>query len=533
MANWLVFTIVVRTMRGKWWKMIAMTESRSLTLGVVQKILATACFSWIIAIPCDAQMFDPFVQTSLDEEAGIVTSSHGIVLEGNILTYTARAGHIPIRDNATGQAHGMMFFISYSLERESEGARPITFLWNGGPGSSSSLVHLLGFGPKRLDSSGAVIVNDGTWLEFSDLVFVDPIGTGYSRPTRPDYGAEFYQDRGDAESVAEFVRVFLTRADAWDAPLFLAGESFGVLRATRVEDVLRRRSIAVAGLMNIGLVPPLATISEEVSVALTIPTYAAAAIYHGQLDGDFETMLRESTRWALQDYAPALTKLEGLSANERARLRADLSRFTGVSLTLADSTLVLGMGPFSERLLREDGLVIGRYDSRLTGQLDTTQVPYDPTSDPSLKDNIDDVGVVRYMREELGFRSDLQYQGPFGGGYPSPNSFRGDWMSVLWDRSETSRAAIDDRSMDATPAVERVLRANQDLRIYVACGYFDLVCPYSTIDHMVEIMDPSLANRITVRTYHGGHAIYMDDSARLQMRADVETFVRARTARLP
>ena len=514
--------------------MIAMTESRRLVLGVGRKSVATACFAWIIATPCGAQMLDPFVQAGLDEEAGIVTSSHEIVLDGSTVTYTARAGHIPIRDNATGRAHGMMFFISYSLERESAQARPITFLWNGGPGSSSSLVHLSGFGPKRLDSSGVAVVNDGTWLEFTDLVFVDPIGTGYSRPTKPDYGAEFYQDRGDAESVAEFIRVFLTRADAWDAPLFLAGESFGVLRATRVGDVLRRRSVAVAGLMHIGLVPPLATISEEVSIALTIPTYAAAAMYHGRLDGNFETMLVEATQWALQDYAPVLAQLdEGVSASERARVRADLSRFTGVSPTAVDSTLVLGMGPFSEWLLREDGFVVGRYDSRLTGLLDTTQVMYDPTSDPSLRDIIDDVGVVRYMREELGFRSDLQYQGPFGGGYPSPNSFRGDWMSVLWDQSETSRAAVDDQSMDATPAVERVLKADRDLRIYVACGYFDLICPYSAIDHMIEIMDPSLANRITVRTYHGGHAIYTDDAARLQMRADVEAFVRAKTGRLP
>jgi carboxypeptidase C (cathepsin A) len=158
---------------------------------------------------------------------------------------------------------------------------------------------------------------------------------------------------------------------------------------------------------------------------------------------------------------------------------------------------------------------------------------YDPTTDPSLKDIIDDVAVNRYMRNELEYFSDLTYQGPFGGGYPPPSSFRGDWMSVLWDRSETARAPVDDRSTDSRPAVQRVMEADDDLAVYIACGYFDLVCSYAVIDHMVTEIEPPLAERITVRTYAGGHAIYTDEDARRQMRTDVTAFIESRLGDRP
>ena len=460
----------------------------------------------------------------------IVTTRHEIDDGGQALAYTTHAGRIPIRHNATGETRGDMFFVAYSAAAgENTALRPLTFAWNGGPGSSSSLVHLLGFGPKRIGNDGEIRSNEGTWLGATDLVFVDPIGTGYSRPVREEYGAEFYQDRGDAESVAEFIRVYLTRADAWERPLFLAGESFGVLRAIRVADVLRGKGIPVAGLIHIGLVPPLAEIGDPLETALAVPTYAAAAHYHRRLDpalqGDLESTLAEAERWARDAYAPALERPGSLTAGERAEIRAGLARLTGIGAEAIDSTLVIPMGVFAATLLADEGRVVGRYDSRVTGPIDRTQTMYDPTTDPSLENIIDDVAVIRYMRDELGYRSDLRYQGPFGGGYPPPDSFRGDWMSVMWDRSEDARAPVDDRSSDPTPAVERVMRANEALRLFVACGYYDLVCSYALIEEMVASLDPTLADRITVRIYPGGHAVYDDDRVRGRMRTDVTAFI--------
>ena len=156
------------------------------------------------------------------------------MVDGHTLRYTARAGHISIRDNDAGMIHGRMFFVSYTLDRPAGPPRPVTFLWNGGPGSNAALVHLIGFGPKRIapppgaatEARWAVVDNPGTSLDFTDLVFVDPIGTGYSRVTKPEYMSEFYQTRGEAESVAELIRVYLLRYTGGGAPIFLAGESY-------------------------------------------------------------------------------------------------------------------------------------------------------------------------------------------------------------------------------------------------------------------------------------------------------------------
>src|SRR5262245_46364858 len=205
-------------------------------------------------------------------EDQIVITKHQVTVADRVLKYTARAGRLPILNNETGEAHGHMFFIAYTLD-SSAGAkpRPLTFLWNGGPGSSSSLVHLLGFGPRRLQPDGTAVDNQGTWLDQTDLVFVDPIGTGYSRPTKGGYGPEFYQTRGDAESVAEFVRVYRNRFEVWDAPLFLAGESYGVIRAASVVDLLQRRGIGVAGIVLMGLQLPIGQLSDEQRMALSLP----------------------------------------------------------------------------------------------------------------------------------------------------------------------------------------------------------------------------------------------------------------------
>src|SRR6266511_2648567 len=182
----------------------------------------------------------------------IVTTSHQIKVGQKMLRYTARAGLAPIRRNETGEIHGHMFFIAYLLDRlPNEPARPLTFLWNGGPGANSTRVHHSGVGPKRIKSSDdpaetpdyecELEDNQTTWFDQTDLVFVDPIGTGFSRPTKAEYAAEFYNTLGDIASVAEFVRVYLTRFDAWDAPLFIGGESYGVWRAAGVAEALAQR----------------------------------------------------------------------------------------------------------------------------------------------------------------------------------------------------------------------------------------------------------------------------------------------------
>jgi carboxypeptidase C (cathepsin A) len=471
-------------------------------------------------------------QSSADERDNrIVTTEHQIGIDGKTLRYTARAGHLPIRDNETGDIHGRMFFIAYTLARAAnDPPRPLMFLWNGGPGSSSSLVHLLGFGPRRLGADGAAVDNAGTWLAASDLVFVDPIGTGYSRPVKAEYGAAFYQTRGDAESVAEFIRVYRNRFQTWSAPLFLAGESFGVTRAAGVADALERRDIRVSGAILIGLALPLGQLTAEERIALNVPTYTAAAFAHKKLasdlqGGDLQSALRKAEAWAATRYAPALARRDGLTDAERGEVILELARFTGVDASLIDrKTLSIPMPQFSEQLLRDRNLVVGRYDSRLAAPLDPAQQKmYDPTKDPSLRDIIDNVGVTRYLRSELKYESDLPYQGPFGGGYPPPTAFRGDWMSVRWnwalDKSEKGTSA------GAAQPLQRAMLLNPSLRVFVSCGYYDLVCSYFANESVAGRIEPAIRSNVLVRNYGGGHAIYTEDSVRLAMQRDVTRFV--------
>lgn len=488
------------------------------------------------------------------QDEPIVTSRHVVTVDGRTMRYTAHAGRIPIRDNEAGDVHGQMFFVSYTLDRPPGTApRPLTFVWNGGPGSNSALVHLIGFGPKRIvPPAGAkpgdgtrwiVEPNPGTWFDATDLVFVDPIGTGYSRPTRAEFAPEFYQTRGDAESVAEFIRVYRTRYDAFDAPLFLAGESYGVTRAAGVAEALEARGTEVRGVVLLGLALPLGTMPQAMRTALGLPNLTVAAFTNHKLSpalqSDMNATLKASETWAATDYAKALARRDSLSDAERDSVVRQLARFTGLDIAQIDRrTLVVDRMQLGNYLLRREGKFVGQYDTRMIGPLDTTAAIYDPTKDPSLANLLDDVMVLRYLRDELGYRSDLRYQGPFGGGYPPPTHFRGDWMSTRWNRAPAgdsgrrapaaSGGAARESPDTATPPqpLRNAMRANPSLRVLIACGIYDLVCDYYGNAWTASHLDAPLARNVTAHSYPGGHAMYTDPRAHLELKRDVTQFIR-------
>lgn len=493
------------------------------------------------------------------QTATIVTTKHSVTIGGRCLNYTARAGTIPIRDNETGEVHANMFFVAYTVDRDpSTPARPLTFLWNGGPGSNSGLVHLLGFGPRRItkisdSTSGdgsprtALIDNQETWLAFSDLVFVDPIGTGYSRPTKSEYSSEFYQSQGDADSVAEFIRVCRLRLEAHTAPIYLMGESYGVTRASLVAEALTKCRIQVAGVILLsGGLPLENDVSDHLRDALNLPLWTAAAHYHQKLAPELqERTLNEailaSKNYAEGDYAKALAQIDSLSAADRETVVVQLARFTGLSIAQIDSSkLQVSVDQLSTSLLGQN-LMVGRYDSRAIGSLEPSGDSYDPTKDPSLKDILDSASVQRYLRGELGYKSDLLYQGPFGGGYPPPTTPRGDWMSVRWGSWKGLVAAAkkkaereSQREGSSPEPVEEILpegldaamASDPDLRVFVANGVFDLVVNSYATDYAAQHLPPAIAPRVTSRIYPGGHATYTDDDARRQLHADVFQFFR-------
>ena len=474
----------------------------------------------------------------IEKELAIVQTRHKITVQGRALNYTAKAGKLPILDNDAGDIHAHMFFTSYTLDHDANRvSRPITFLWNGGPGSSSSLVHLLGFGPRRVRQGDEPVDNQGTWLEFTDLVFVDPVGTGYSRPVKAEYGKEFYQTQGDAESVAEFIRVYRNRFELWDAPLFIGGESFGVRRAAGVADVLQRRGIDVDGVILISMSLPLGELSREMRTALMVPTYTAAAFANRKLAPellkDLEITLEMAEDWAIEEYAPVLARRDDLTDEERKNIISKLASFAGLDASQVNSkTLSINMAQFSIQLLRDENLVVGRYDSRLTGPLDLKEKQYNPLNDPSLKNIIDDISVLRYIRNELRYECDLPYQGPFGGGYPAPKKPRGDWMSVKWDwkadeRGRTSRQGGSEKGGARIQPLRTAMLANPQLKVFMASGYFDLVCSFAGNAYVAGHLAPELRRNVVTRNYAGGHAVYTDKAAQLEMKRDIAEFIKS------
>ena len=469
-----------------------------------------------------------------------ITTSHRIVLDGAPLAYTARAGFLPIRENYAGELRARMFFVSYTVRpRPGAPARPLTFLWNGGPGSNAALVHLLGFGPKRLNTGDTLPTstfdtqrkwsdNQETWLGVSDLVFIDPIGTGYSRPARVEYGADFYQTVGDIESVAEFIRVYITRYDGWDSPIVLAGESYGVTRAAGVAEALERREMRVSGVILIcGGVPfGQPRPPQTLSTALAVPGMTAAAFYHRrlarELQANLDATLRKAEGWAENVYAPALARRDALTPAERETILSQLSSFVGIPVGALDSAnLAVDRQRYSTQLLDAEGLQFGNYDTRMTRPRDPPGTPYDPEQDPSLKYVLNPVGVLRYLRNELKVDQDLRYQGPFGGGYPPPAGPRGDWMSVRWNFGQ---APGQGGGSPPSPLLKRAMEINPALTVFVAQGLYDSGGCLPSL-RAVRLLEPPLAGRVTAACYLGGHSFYTDKEPRAKLRQDFTRFV--------
>jgi len=512
---------------------------------------------------------------SITPRDSIVATRHTLVLNGKTLRYTARAGLLPLYVNDTGELMARMFFISYTADAASgEPRRPLTFVWNGGPGSSSSQVHLVGFGPRRVRTAntypewvrGQTTLGDNqeSWLGVSDLVFVDPIGTGYSRATSSEARDILYTERGDIEAVAEFIRLYRTRFDAFDAPLFLAGESYGTTRAMGVADALEKRRARVSGVVLIsGFFEAGQRVPEPLNVALQLPQFTVAAHFHKKLPAELQALSRDeaasrAVQWARATYAPALARRDSLSADERAAIVAGLERFTG--LPAADinvRTLTIAKPDFTDKLLRDRGLELGRYDSRMTAPSRGDR-PWMPMLDPSLLAMIDIMQgsspvLIRYLRDTLQYRSDLLYRGPFGEAFHpepltlNPAGIASDWMALMWNRGsaagggrggapgegapQPAGAAQAPPNQTATPAarptppLRRAMETNPRLRVLNMKGMYDGSC--AALDEAVARTDDALRARITTRCYAGGHMMYSDLEVRRQLQRDFAELVRS------
>ena len=488
-----------------------------------------------------------FALAAFAAEPQLVTTHHQIHAKGQVLSYTAWAGLIPIRNNEAGDIHAHIFFVAYTLDRPpGQPPRPVTFLWNGGPGSNSVLVHMVGFGPRRIRSSDdaahptdvqpAMEDNDATWLDVTDLVFVDPVGTGFSRPTKAEYAPEFYSTLGDIASVAEFIRVYRTRFDLFDAPIFLAGESYGTWRASGVAEALEKKGSHVAGAMLISGGIQMGPVSPDaVRTALFVPNRTAAAFYHSRLAPelmrDETATMKEVEAWALAEYAPAWERRDQLSDAERDKIIAQLAKYTGVEPAAIDrKTLMMTSPQFTAALLWDQGVVPGRYDMRVTGQTAAT--------DTSARNRV----ILRYLRNELGVKNDLAYQG-IEEGYSSVPAARGGSLAARWvwdqlatpmntaevaaGRTASSAVGSGDGPPPAQPWLRRAMAIDPSLKVFLAAGLYDSLNSCADNAYLAaHTQPPEFGRNITTGCYRAGHMMYDTKEARYSLKRDVAAFIR-------
>lgn len=472
-------------------------------------------------------------------EEPVVVSQHQIEADGKPLKYGAETGRIAIRDVETGEPHGYIFYIAYRVLPSGK-PRPVTFVWNGGPGANSSLLHFEVVGPKRAEGE-RLVDNAETWLVETDLVFVDPVGTGFSRPTNAEYASEFYGTLGDAASVTEFVRSWRLLHDAEEAPLFLVGESWGAPRAASVAYALEKRGVRVDGLVLISGGTGLNTeyVPRELKDALRVADLSATALYHGktppELGEDPDAIRKTAEAWARETYAPALAKTDSLSDGERTAVIAQLSRFTGLSVDQIDrKTLSFTPRQFLAGLLKDQGKTLQTFDMRRTVQAGSM---------PSLLEFKAKSAVLRYLRRDLGYRTDLPYVGLEGleqgyapsGKYPQDVNSR--WNYATAEVSpEAMRAIIAEAAQRGggpprfgppLPATEEAIALNPRLKVLVASGLYDSYSACAAYEETGGRLPPSLRQAIRFKCYVGGHMMYLDPPTRLELSKDVKAMIAA------
>jgi carboxypeptidase C (cathepsin A) len=453
---------------------------------------------------------------------------HEIRVGGRALRYTVTTGVMPLK-SAAGETEARIFYMAYTLDGAGDTARrPLMFSFNGGPGSSSVWLHLGALGPRRVDMlpDGAMppppfrlVDNEQTWLDFTDLVFIDPVGTGYSRAARPDLASRYFGLQGDIQSVGEFIRLYLVKHSRWTSPLFLVGESYGTTRAAGLSGYLIERGVAFNGVMLVSTVMNFQTTrfarGNDLPYVLFLPTYAAIAHYHKRLPADVQGMelrrfLDEVERWAATDYTVALAKGDRLTPSERQEVIDRLNRYTGLSKTFIDnSDLRIEIQRFDKELLRDQKRTVGRLDGRFKG-IDESAASERPDFDPSMAAIRPPYTATfnQYVRAELGFRSDLEYY-ILGGGIGR------------WD------FGADNAYADVSEALRSAFAKNPYMKLFVASGYYDLATPYFAAEYTLRHMalDPSLRGNVTTTFYEAGHMMYIDQTSLAQLKRDAAAFV--------
>ena len=470
-----------------------------------------------------------------NEAATIPDATHKPVLTTNTVTiggqrvkYVAETGMLPILkpDGTTGAS---VFYVAYTrLGETNTAARPVTFCFNGGPGSSSVWLHLGALGPRRVKMNPdgtlpkppfGLVDNEYSILDSSDLVFIDPVATGFSRPAKDEKREDFLGDENDLKCVGEFIRLWTTRHERWLSPKYLCGESYGVFRAAGLAEYLRggcgmylNGLILVSGVLDFGTI--WGQTGNDLPYVLILPAYTASAQFHKKLPPDLQDnlpkALTESRAFANGEYTAALLHGETLSTNEIKKIAAELVRLTGLKQqVIEDNKLRIDEGVFRKQLLHDDGLILGVYDTRITGHDDNPASPY-PDFDPSSAATRGPfaAAINSYIRTELKFENDLPYE-LLAGVQPWNYGVRNNYANA------------SDKLADA-------MSQNGYMRVLVLGGRSDLVCPIDTMHHALDHMAlaPAYRTNITYAEYDAGHMMYVNLPDLQKMQKDLENFLK-------
>ncbi len=468
------------------------------------------------------------------EVAPVVTHHEVKMADGKTLRYTATAGRLPIKE-LDGSVAAEMFFVAYTLDGQDPSRRPVTFAFNGGPGSASMWLHMGALGPKKvvLGPEGFLpqppyrLQDNGyTPLDKTDVVLVDAIGTGYSRPADPAKGKKFWGLKGDIESFGEFIRMYISRYERWSSPLYLFGESYGTTRSAGVAGYLADRGIAFNGIVLLSTVLNFETLdfamTNDVPYPLIVPSYTMIAAYHKRLAPELmQDMVKtraEVEHWVSTDYTLALGKGDALSAQEREAITRQLARYTGLKPELIDqANLRIDVRQFTHNLLADQKLRVGRLDGRYSGPDPqgylNTQF-FDPTSAntaPPFTSVVND-----YIRRELGYKTDMPY-----------NTSARDLPGFNWEYPN------GEGSPETALPLRSAMTKNKWMKVLVMEAYYDLATPYYAATYTMEHLNlpEEYRKNISYATYESGHMVYLREQGLVKMKKDFADFIDATTAR--
>ncbi len=470
-----------------------------------------------------------------EKEPVLSVTEHTITIGGKVIKYKATAGYMAMKDAKTEKTKANIFFVAYTklgtdTDKIDPAKRALTFSFNGGPGSASIWLHMGALGPKRvvmkengesLPPPYKMTENEHSWLDETDLVFLDPVSTGYSRAATGEDPKQFHGFNEDIASVGDFIRLYTTRYQRWSSPKFLVGESYGTTRASSLSDYLQDRyGLYLNGISLVSSIMNFQTArftqGNDLPFTLFLPTYTAGAWYHKKLGGalagaDLRTALAAAEKFVQEKYAPALMRGDALPAAEKAALAKELAGLTGLNEAfILQRNLRIDIFTFTSKLLEDKDRSVGRYDNRLTGiryQPGTTGRPeFDPSYEAVL--GCYTACFNDYVRRELKYESDIPYNALTGEVQP-------------WNYNN-----VQNQYLNTAELLHQAMSRNTNLKVWIANGYFDLATPYFATDYTVRQMglDAAVRGNITQTFYEGGHMMYMVPTELAKLKTDAAKF---------